>query len=123
MSVISAKMKYWRCIVTTAYRFPAVRSLKCQWFYKAGLNIWESYIFQDGQPKHIYSQIEPDFHERRIAYVGYDAHHGSWVYSGHDADDKQYISEKKAMEIIYSFPWISLDMTPVTDFPITGNPH
>lgn len=86
-------------------------------------NIWESYIFQDGHPKHTYSQIEPDFHERRIAYVGYDAYHGSWVYSGHDADDKQYISKKKAMEIIYSFPRISLDMTPVTDFPINGNPH
>ena len=84
-------------------------------------NIWESYIFQDGQPKHIYSQIEPDFHERRIAYVGYDAYHGSWVYSDYSADDKQYISEKKAMEIIHSFPRISLDMKRVEDFPTDGN--
>ena len=78
--------------------------------------IRESYIFQDGEPKHYYHKIGED---GGIAYIGYDTYHESWMYMDYAIDEKaKPISDEAAMEIINSFVRIELEWKPVSTFPL-----
>lgn len=80
-------------------------------------NVFEHYVFMDGQPFHFYFQLCEDGHARMN--VEYDTNNETWLLDeSEDGSGYEAISEERAMELIDSFVRIELDMKPVSEFPM-----
>lgn len=80
-------------------------------------NIYEAYVFVDGQPYHFYSQIESDGRTKPLMNVGYASSQGTWEIFG-SGTEQQTISEDQAKQMIASYIRIPLEMKPVKEYPL-----
>lgn len=80
-------------------------------------NIYENYVYLDGQPCHFYSQIESDGSTKPLVNIGYASGQGIWEIFG-SGTEQQTISEDQAKEIIATYIRIPLEMKPVKEYPL-----
>lgn len=82
-------------------------------------NIYEDYVFLDGQPYHYYYRLGSGTEFSSILEVYYDTYYGTWMLKDFESGTEMtQITEERAKEIMASFPRISLEMKPVREFPL-----